>query len=110
MATSSEARFFTPSEFFAEFKLETLRTVLNTKTQKVSVLINEGSEDQEFLPVSKEIQADHSLLDSENLKFWVPVETDKKGKQSLDYQSSCLIVVTPGDLTKFETKGISLGF
>ncbi len=110
MATSSEARFFTVEEFYAEFKLETLRTVLNTKTQKVSVLLNEGTEDQEFLPVSKEIQADHSLLESENLKFWVPVNVDKRGKQSLDYQSSCLIVVTPGDLTKFETKGISLGF
>jgi hypothetical protein len=109
MATS-EARFFTVEEFYAEFKLETLRTVLNTKTQKVSVLLNEGTEDQEFLPVSKEIQADHSLLESENLKFWVPVETDKKGKQTLDYQSSCLIVCTPGDMSKFETKGISLGF
>ena len=109
MATS-EARFFTVEEFFTEFKLETLRTVLNTKTQKVSVLINEGTDDQEFLPVSKEIQADHSLLDSENLKFWVPVDTDKRGKQTLDYQSGCLIVVTPGDMSKFVTKGISLGF
>jgi len=110
MSTQGSAKFFTPEEFFTEFKLETLRTVLNTKTQKVSVLINEGTEDQEFLPVSKEIQADHSLLESENLKFWVPIETDKRGKQTLDYQSGCLIVCTPGDLTKFETKGISLGF
>lgn len=110
MSTSSEARFFTAEEFFAEFKLETLRTVLNTKTGKVSVLINEGTEDQEFLPVSKQIQEDHSLLESPNLKFYVPVELDKKGREVLDYQSSCLIVVTPGDLTKFETKGISLGF
>ena len=110
MSQSSSAQFFTPSEFVAKFNITTLRTVVNTKTEKVSVLLNENTEDQEFLPVSKEIQADHSLLDSENLKFWVPVEVDKRGKQSLDYQSACLIICTPGDMSKFVTKGISLGF
>jgi hypothetical protein len=110
MSTSSSVQFFTPSEFVAEFNIITLRTVVNTKTEKVSVLINENTEDKEFLPVSKQIQEDHNLLESPNLKFWVPVETDKRGKQVLDYQSACLIVCTPGDLSKFETKGISLGF
>ncbi len=111
MSQSSSAQFFTPSEFVAKFNIKTLRTVINTKTEKVSVLLNEYiPEDKEFLPVSKQIQEDHSLLENENLKFWVPIETDKKGKQSLDYQSACLIVCTPGDMSKFVTKGISLGF
>ncbi len=109
MSTQGSAKFFTPSEFVAEFNIVTLRTVINTKTQKVSVLINEETE-KEFLPVSKQIQEDHNLLESDNLKFYVPVELDKKGREVLDYQSACLIVCTPGDLTKFVTKGISLGF
>ena len=109
MSTLTSAEFFTAQEFVERFNIQTLRTVINTKTQKVSVLINEESE-KEFLPVSKQIQEDHSLLESENLKFWVPIDIDKKGKQTLDYQSACLIVATPGDMSKFVTKGISIGF
>ncbi len=110
MSTQGSAKFFTPSEFVSEFNIVTLRTVVNTKTEKVSVLLNENTEEKEFLPVSKQIQEDHSLLESPNLKFYVPVETDKRGREVLDYQSACLIVCTPGDMSKFVTKGISLGF
>ena len=110
MSTQGSAKFFTPSEFVAEFNIVTLRTVVNKNTQKVSVLLNENTEDKEFLPVSKQIQEDHNLLESSNLKFYVPVEIDKRGREVLDYQSACLIVCTPGDLSKFVTKGISLGF
>jgi hypothetical protein len=94
----------------SEFNIVTLRTVVNTKTEKVSVLLNENTEEKEFLPVSKQIQEDHSLLESPNLKFYVPVETDKRGREVLDYQSACLIVCSPSDMSKFVTKGISLGF
>ena len=112
MSQSSSAEFFTPSEFVAKFNITTLRTAVNEKTGKMVVILNEYiPEDKEFLPVSKQIQEDHNLVvNNENLKFWVPIETDKKGKQSLDYQSACLIVCTPGDMSKFVTKGISLGF
>lgn len=110
MSTQSNAKFFTPSEFVAEFNIETLRTAVNEKTGKMVVILNEDSE-KEFLPVSKQIQEDHELVvNNPNLKFYVPVEIDRKGREVLDYQSSCLIVVTPGDMSKFVTKGLSIGF
>ena len=112
MSTQSNAKFFTPSEFVAEFNITTLRTAVNEKTGKMVCILNEETpEDKEFLPVSKQIQEDHELVvNNPNLKFYVPVETDKRGREVLDYQSACLIVVTPGDMSKFVTKGISLGF
>lgn len=98
MPQSSSVQFFSPSEFVAKFNITTLRLVLNTKTQKVSVLLNEGTESQEFLPISGELQENHSLMEdnADSLRFLVPVTTDKRGRQVLDYQSACMILPKPG--------------
>lgn len=97
MSQSSSVQFFSPAEFVAKFNITTLRLVLNTKTQKVSVLLNEGTEDQEFLPISGELQENHQLMEdnADSLRFLVPVNTIGK-RQMLDYQSACLILPKPG--------------
>lgn len=98
MSTSSSVKFYSVQEFVAKFNIETLRLVLNTKTDKVSVLLNEGTENQEFLPISGELQENHSLMEdnADSLRFIVPVTTDKRGREILDYQSACMILPKPG--------------
>lgn len=98
MSTSSSVQFFTVSEFVSKFNITTLRLVLNTKTEKVSVLLNENTEDREFLPISGELQENHSLIEdnADNLRFLVPVSVDKRGREILDYQGACMILPRAG--------------
>lgn len=98
MSTSSDVRFFTVSEFVSKFNIETFELKYNEKTEKVSILIDEGLESQEFLPITPELQANHQLMkdNADKLRMIVPVVTDKRGKEKLDWQNSCMLLPKPG--------------
>jgi hypothetical protein len=103
--SNGKVLFLSVEEFCSKFNIETFELKLNTNTDKISCLLNEKTPDQEFLPISPELQANRQLMkdNKDSLRMIVPVSMVGK-KEIADWQSACLILPKPGTgLEKFET-------
>jgi len=103
--SNGKVLFLTVEEFCSKFDIETFELKLNTKTDKVSCVLNENTPDQEFLPISPELQANRQLIldNQDKLRMIVPVSQVGK-KEITDWQSACLLLPKPGTgMEKYES-------
>ena len=95
--TNSKVLFFSVEEFCSKFNIESFELKLNSKSGKISCLLNENTPEQEFLPISPELQENHQLIldNQDKLRLIVPVS--QIGKREIeDWQSACLLLPKPG--------------
>jgi hypothetical protein len=95
--TNSKVLFLSVEEFCSKFKIESFELKLNEKTDKISCLLNENTPEQEFLPISPELQANRQLIldNQDKLRMIVPISMVGK-REVADWQSACLLLPKPG--------------
>ena len=95
--SNGKVLFLSVEEFCSKFGIESFELKLNEKTDKISCLLNENTPDQEFLPISPELQANRQLIKENKDKLRMIVPLTLKGKKEVaDWQSACLILPKPG--------------
>ncbi len=95
--SNGKVLFLSVQEFCSKFNIESFELKLNSKSGKISCLLNENTPEQEFLPISPELQDNHQLIldNQDKLRMIVPISLVGK-REIADWQSACLLLPKPG--------------